>query len=317
MQKKYSKMKTDYHVSVFLDEVIGNLNIKEDGIYVDATLGRAGHSKEILKRLKKGFLYCFDIDEEAIEFSKKELKKISSNFEIIYSNFRYIKEELTKRGVSKVDGVIFDLGVSSPQFDEDYRGFSYRFDSKLDMRMDLNASLNAKTIVNTYPINKLVEIFKNYGEEKYSYSIAKNIVNRRKVKEIETTFELVDIIKDSIPKKELYKSKHPAKKVFQALRIEVNDELNSLRIGLKNSLSILKKNGRIEVISFHSLEDRIVKNIFKEETFIKGNRINDYIKNDENIEYKLINKKPIIPSENETNINHRSKSAKLRIIEKI
>lgn len=311
-------MKTNEHVSVLLNEAIEGLDIKEDGIYIDATLGRGGHSSEILKRLTSGKLYCFDQDQEAIDYSSIRLKEISDNFEIIYSNFKNIKDELNKRGIKEVNGILFDLGVSSPQFDEDYRGFSYRFDSELDMRMDQNNPLTAKKIVNTYSLNDLVKIFKEYGEEKYSYSIAKTIVKEREKKEISTTFELVDIIKRSIPKKELYKDKHPAKQVFQALRIETNNELEVLKIALNDSLSLLKPGGRIVVITFHSLEDRIVKTIFKEKTFIKGDRRNDYIdpKNLKQVDYELVNKKVITPSSNEIEVNHRSKSAKLRIIKK-
>lgn len=318
MLKRYSTMKTNEHVSVLLNEAIEGLDIKEDGIYIDATLGRGGHSSEILKRLTSGKLYCFDQDQEAIDYSSIRLKEISDNFEIIYSNFKNIKDELNKRGIKEVNGILFDLGVSSPQFDEDYRGFSYRFDSELDMRMDQNNPLTAKKIVNTYSLNDLVKIFKEYGEEKYSYSIAKTIVKEREKKEISTTFELVDIIKRSIPKKELYKDKHPAKQVFQALRIETNNELEVLKIALNDSLSLLKPGGRIVVITFHSLEDRIVKTIFKEKTFIKGDRRNDYIdpKNLKQVDYELVNKKVITPSSNEIEVNHRSKSAKLRIIKK-
>lgn len=312
-------MKSNEHYSVLLKESIEGLEIKKDGIYVDMTLGRGGHSEEILKKLdKNGRLYCFDQDKEAIEYSYERLKKVSDNFEIIYSNFKNIKEELHKRHVDKVDGFLFDLGVSSPQFDEDYRGFSYRYDSTLDMRMDLNNKLSAKEVINTYSLNDLVKIFKEYGEEKYSYSIAKKIVETRKVKEINTTFELVDLIKASIPAKELYKDKHPAKRIFQALRIEVNDELNVLKIALNDSLSMLNKNGRIVVISFHSLEDRIVKEIFKSVSVIKGNRNNDYIlpKDMKEVDYELVNKKVILPSNEEIEENHRSKSAKLRILKR-
>lgn len=312
-------MKSNEHKSVLLKEAIEGLNIREDGIYVDATLGRAGHSSEILKKLKNGKLYCFDQDQEAIEYSKEKLASISNNFEIIYSNFKNIKEELNKRGVTKVDGILFDLGVSSPQFDEDYRGFSYRYDAPLDMRMNQENNLTAKKIVNTYPLEKLVKVFKEYGEEKYSYSIAKNIIKAREEKEIETTFELVDLIKKSLPKKELFKDKHPAKKIFQALRIEVNDELGVLKIALNDSLNLLNKDGRIVVITFHSLEDRIVKNEFKEVSFIKGDRKNDYLLPNEikKVQFELVNKKVITPSNEEINENRRSKSAKLRILKKL
>lgn len=312
-------MKSNEHKSVLLNEAIEGLNIKEDGIYVDMTLGRGGHSKEILKRIKKGFLYCFDQDEEAVSYSKNVLDEVSSNYEIIETNFKNLKSELQKRNVSKVDGILFDLGVSSPQFDEDYRGFSYRFDSPLDMRMNQNSSLTAKKIVNSYPLNDLVRIFKEYGEEKYAYNIAKNICLVRETKEINTTFELVDIIRNSIPKKFLYTGKHPAKQVFQALRIEVNDELNVLRIALKDALESLNIEGRVVVITFHSLEDRIVKNLFREYSYVKGDRKNDFLlPNDiKKADYELVNKHCIVASEEELNLNPRSHSAKLRIIKKV
>lgn len=312
-------MKSNEHKSVLLNEAIEELNINPDGIYVDMTLGRAGHSKEILQRLKNGKLICFDVDEEAIEYSKKVLQEISNQFEIIYSNFKFIKEELAKRNIFKVDGILYDLGVSSPQFDEDYRGFSYRFNSPLDMRMDLNSSLTAEKIVNTYSQDELTKIFKNYGESKYSYAIAKKIVKKRELSPIKTTFDLVKIIKEAIPKKEQYKDKHPAKTIFQALRIEVNDELNSLTKALNDSLTLLNKNGRIVVITFHSLEDRIVKTIFKENSEIKGNRLNDFVlpQNIKKPEFQLVNKKIIIPSHEELIKNPRSHSAKLRTIEKL
>ncbi len=312
-------MKSNEHKSVLLNEAIEGLNIKEDGIYIDMTLGRGGHSKEILKRIKNGFLYCFDQDEEAISYSKNVLKEVGSNFEIIETNFKNLKDELQKRNVKKVDGILFDLGVSSPQFDEDYRGFSYRFDSPLDMRMNQNSSLTAKKIVNSYSLNDLVKIFKEYGEEKYAYNIAKNICKVRESKEINTTFELVDIIRNSIPKKFLYTGKHPAKQVFQALRIEVNDELNVLRIALKDALESINVDGRVVVITFHSLEDRIVKNLFREYSFVKGDRKNDYLLPNEikKADYELVNKHCITASEEELNFNPRSHSAKLRIIKKV
>lgn len=320
MQRKYSKMKSNEHISVLLNETLEGLNIKPDGIYVDMTLGRAGHSSKILERLNnKGKLIAFDQDIEAITYSKEKLSSISSNFEIIYSNFVNVKEELSKRDITKVDGILYDLGVSSPQFDEDYRGFSYRYNAPLDMRMDLNNPLTAKEVVNKYSLNELTKIFKEYGEERYSYLIAKKIVEVRNKKEINTTFELVDIIKSSIPKKELFKDKHPAKQVFQALRIEVNNELKVLEKSLNDALTILNKNGRIVVITFHSLEDKIVKNTFNKVAKIKGDRHNDYLLPSEikKPEFILINKKVITPSEEELELNHRAKSAKLRIIERV
>lgn len=311
-------MKSNEHKSVLLKEAIEGLNIKEDGIYIDMTLGRGGHSNEILKRIPDGFLYCFDQDNEAVEYSKELLKKNSSNFEIIETNFKNVKNELFKRGIQEVDGVLFDLGVSSPQFDEDYRGFSYRFNSPLDMRMNLNNSLTAKEIVNNYSLKELTRIFKEYGDEKFSYNIAKNICIQREKKEIETTFELVDIIKSSIPKKYLYVGKHPAKKVFQALRIEVNDEINVLSSALEDSINLLKVNGRVVVITFHSLEDKVVKNLFRKYSSIKGNRLNDYLlpSEIEKPKFELVNKHCILPSEEEIETNNRSHSAKLRILKR-
>lgn len=312
-------MKSNSHYSVLLKESIEGLNIKDDGIYCDLTLGRAGHSSEILKRIKTGKLIAIDQDQEAIEYSKDVLKSISSNFIIVKDNFKNIDSILKKLNINEIDGALFDLGVSSPQFDEDYRGFSYKYDSSLDMRMDLNQKLTAKIVINTYSLNDLYKVFKEYGEDKYSYQIAKKICEIRKTKEINTTFELVDIIKSVKPKRELEKKGHPAKQIFQALRIEVNDELNALKVGLEKVIKSLKISGRVCVITFHSLEDRIVKNMFKKYSVVEGNRINDFKKPDE-IEtpnYKEINKKVILPTEEEIRENHRSKSAKLRILEKI
>lgn len=312
-------MKSNKHISVLLNEAIEGLNIKENGIYVDLTLGRAGHSKEILKKLKNGHLVGFDQDDEAITYSKEELAKISDKFDIVNDNFRNITVDLNSLGIKSIDGALFDLGVSSPQFDEDYRGFSYNKDAILDMRMNRNSNLTAKYIVNNYSLEELVRVFKEYGEEKYSYSIAKNICKRREQHEIETTLELVDIIKASKPKKELMLQGHPAKQVFQALRIEVNDELNALKEALVGALDMLNVNGRVVVITFQSLEDRIVKNIFRDYAVIEGNRNNDYInpKDMKTPDYRLVNRKVIVPSEEEIESNRRSKSAKMRIIEKI
>lgn len=302
-----------------LNESIDGLNIKENGIYVDCTLGRGGHASKILSQLKTGLLIGIDQDQEAIDYSKELLSSISSNYKIVKNNFRNIDKILEELNINNIDGAIYDLGVSSPQFDEDYRGFSYKFDSELDMRMDQNNPLTAKYIVNNYSLNDLVRIFKEYGEEKYSYSIAKNIVEQRKSKEISTTFDLVEIIKKSKPTKELNKKGHPAKQIFQALRIEVNDELNALEDSLNKILKLLNVGGRLVVISFHSLEDRIVKNIFKENSVVEGNRINEIIdpKNIKQANYRSINKKVIIPSDKELEENSRSKSAKLRILERL
>ncbi len=313
-------MKSDVHVPIMLNEVLDGLDIKKDGVYLDLTLGRAGHSSEILKRLSNnGLLIGLDQDDEALEFSKDRLSKIGKNFKVIKSNFEDIDKVLNSLNLEGVDGALFDLGVSSPQFDEDYRGFSYRLDSPLDMRMNQDNKLTAKIIVNTYSLNELTKIFKEYGEEKFSYQIAKEIVKSREIKEIETTFELVDIIKRAKPKSELLKKGHPAKQIFQALRIEVNDELNVLKVGLRKVIESLNVNGRICVITFHSLEDRIVKNLFKEYSVIEGDRNNDFVLPNElkSPKYREVNKKVILPSEEELNTNPRSKSAKLRVLERI
>ena len=305
------------HYTVMKNESIMGLNLKTDGVYVDATLGFAGDSSEILKCVKKGFLFAFDQDIEAITWSDNKLKQIGSNYEIIKSNFLYMKEELISRNVHGVDGILFDLGVSSPQLDKDYRGFSYHKDAKLDMRMDLSNSFNAWDVVNTYDEKQLADIIFRYGEEKYAKSIAKNIVKERTIKPIDTTFELVDIIKKSMPYKETIKS-HPARKTFQAIRIEVNHELDILEESLEKALSILNVGGRIVVISFHSLEDRIVKDVFKKYTTIpevvKGlpNIPNEYLP-----DFKLITNKPMTPTDKELEENNRSRSSKLRIIERV
>lgn len=303
------------HVPVLLNECIEGLNIKPNGTYVDMTLGRGGHSSEILQRLKNGHLYCFDQDQQAIDESRVRLESISDKFTIIHSNFSDVKNKLNELNISKVDGVLFDLGVSSAQFDEGDRGFSYRFDARLDMRMNKESSLTAYDVVNTYSLNELTKIFKEYGEEKFSYQIAKNIVKYRENKDIETTFELVEIIKLSLPKKALLNKGHPAKQVFQAIRIEVNNELEVLKKGLVSALELLSSKGRICVITFNSLEDRIVKNIFKEYTF-EGEGSRYLPTNKIDVEYILVNRKVVLPSEEEIEVNPRAKSAKLRMIER-
>lgn len=313
-------MKSNEHKPILLNEVIEGLDIKSDGVYLDLTLGRAGHSKEILKRLSlNGLLIGIDQDEEAISYSRVELSKISNRYKIVKSNFSNIKNILSDLNISTLDGALFDLGVSSPQFDEDYRGFSYRFNNKLDMRMDLSSSLTAYDVVNTYSFKELLRVFKEYGEDKYSYNIAKNIVKEREIKPIVTTFDLVDIIKRSKPLKELNKVGHPAKQIFQAIRIEVNNELNVLKKALEDVINSLNINGRVCVITFHSLEDRIVKNLFKKYSVVEGNRINDFrkAKDIEEANFIEVNKKVIIPSEEEIINNPRSKSAKLRILKRV
>ena len=305
------------HISVLLKESIEELNIKEDGIYVDCTLGYAGHSSEILKRIKKGHLFAFDQDQEAINSSNERLSKIGDNFTIIKSNFKYMKEKLESLGITEVDGILFDLGVSSPQLDNVERGFSYHHDAKLDMRMDQSNPFSAYDVVNTYSDKELAKIFFEYGEEKYSNSIAKNITKYRETKPIETTLELVDIIKKSVPEK-YSRDKHPARKVFQAIRIEVNHELEILKQTILDAASMLKVDGRLCIITFHSLEDRIVKNTFKELTtvddMVKGlpNIPDKYLK-----DYELVTRKSIVPSNEEIENNNRSRSSKLRVLKRI
>lgn len=305
------------HYSVLLEESIDGLNIKEDGVYVDCTLGYGGHSSEILKRIKRGALFAFDQDKIAIDNADKRLKEIGNNYTIIKSNFVNLKNELSKYNINSVDGILFDLGVSSPQLDEDYRGFSFHKDARLDMRMDLDSDFSAYDVVNTYPEDELFRIISTYGEEKFARSIAKNIVSYRKEKNIETTFELVDIIKKSMPFKAM-RDKHPARKTFQAIRIEVNHELDVLISALDDALSILNVGGRLAVITFHSLEDKIVKNKFKEVT-----RIDDMVRGLPNIpdsylpDFKLVVNKGITATDKELEENNRSRSATLRIIERI
>jgi len=305
------------HKSVLLQESIDCLNIKEDGVYVDGTLGYAGHSGEILKRIKRGSLFAFDQDQTAINYSKQKLEKIGSNFTIIKSNFSFLKEKLQELGVEKVDGVLFDLGVSSPQLDDASRGFSFHQDAKLDMRMDQEQELSAYEVVNQYSEKELARIFFQYGEEKYANGIAKNIVKARNEKVIETTLELAEIIKNSVPEK-YRRAKHPARKVFQAIRIEVNHELEILENSLIDALSMLDIGGRLAVITFHSLEDRIVKNLFRSLT-----QIDDKVKGLPKIpekylpDYQLVTTKAISPSKEELEENERSRSSKLRVIERI
>ncbi len=305
------------HISVLLEEAVKALNIKEDGFYIDATLGYAGHSCSILKKINKGYLISFDQDSQAIEASSQKLSSIANNFTIIHSNFRYIKEEVEKLGINKVDGILFDLGTSSMQLDTIDRGFNYHEEAFLDMRMNQEASLSAFDVVNTYEEKNLADILRKYADEKYASSIARNIVKAREKDFIKTTTELAEIVKASVPYK-YRENKHPARKTFQAIRIEVNDEYNALEEGLTKALELLKVGGRIVVISFHSGEDRIVKNIFKKYTeapeIVKGlPNIDDAYLPD----YKLITKKIITPSEDEVDENKRARSAKMRVIERV
>ena len=302
------------HYSVLKNELIESLNIKEDGIYVDATLGYAGDSKEILKRIKKGCLVCFDQDKEACEYSDKVLKDIGSNYKIFNTNFVNMVECLESIGIEYVNGIIFDLGFSSPQIDNAKRGFSFMQDGPLDMRMS-STGISAKEIVDTYSIEDLSKIFFEYGEEKMSRVIAKKVNSNKN--SINTTLDLVAVIKDAVGANYFYKH-HPERKIFQALRIAVNNELKVLEDILPKSIKLLKKGGRLAVITFHSKEDRIVKQIFK-----KYSEVDEMLRGERNIpdEYKplikLVNKKPIIPSKKELAENSRSASAKLRIIERI
>ena len=300
------------HISVLLEECINNLNLKEDSVVVDCTLGYAGHSSEILKRIKKGYLYAFDQDKEAISKADLKLKKIGNNYKIINSNFVNLKEELNKLNIDEVDCVLYDLGVSSPQLDEKERGFSFHQDARLDMRMNQDQELDAYYVVNNYDLNKLVDIFKRYGEEKYALSIAKGIIKNRP---ITTTLELTEVIKNNVPFS-YKKEKHPARKVFQAIRIEVNDELNVFEKSLRQALNLIKIGGRVEVITFHSLEDKICKKIFDEVSKVDKNLKNlPIIPIEYQPKYKIVGN--IDPSYEELINNNRARSAKLRIIERV
>lgn len=303
------------HITVLKEEAVDALNIKDDGIYVDATLGGGGHSSLILSKLKKGHLYSFDQDDYAISRAKEKLDTVGNNYTIIKSNFVNLKERLNELGVYHIDGILYDLGVSTFQFDMEERGFSYRLDGPLDMRMNQNQELSAKTIVNEWPVSKLIEIFYRYGEEKFAKQIAFQIDKVRHEKEISTTFELVDIIKSALPQKVLKQKGHPAKQVFQALRVAVNDELTVFEKSLLDALDMLNSDGRAVVITFQSLEDRICKSIFKEKSTLDiPEGLPVIIK--EEAPFELISRKPILPSEEELNNNNRSHSAKMRILRK-
>ena len=307
------------HVSVLLNETVDLLNVKPDGIYVDGTLGRGGHTSLLLSRLSSGHVYAFDKDQQAIEESKVNLQNYEGKVTFIHSDFGNMKEALKEYGISKVDGVMMDLGVSSPQFDDPSRGFSYRFDARLDMRMDQSQDLDAYKVVNTYSFANLTKILSRYGEVRFAKQIARAIEKARQEKPIETTFELVDIIKSALPAAELRKKGHPAKQTFQALRIEVNDELGSLRRGLEEACDLLDVHGRCAVITFHSLEDRMVKQTFKDLTtapFVDP-KIPLTVDQMEQASFLNLTKKPIVADEEESIENRRSHSAKLRGIERI
>ncbi|MBO4616686.1 MAG: 16S rRNA (cytosine(1402)-N(4))-methyltransferase RsmH [Lachnospiraceae bacterium] len=306
------------HYSVMLHETIESLNIKPDGIYVDGTLGGGGHSFEIAKRLTKGgHLYGIDQDEAAIEAATERLKDYSERITAIRANYKDAVSILKEKGIGGVDGIVLDLGVSSYQLDTAERGFSYKADSALDMRMDRRQKLTAYDIVNTYSIKELFRIIRDYGEDKFAQNIAKHIVQAREIKPIETTYELNDIIKAAIPMKMRVEGGHPSKRTFQAIRIECNHELDVLRDSLDEMIDFLNPGGRLSIITFHSLEDRIVKTSFKKNedpctcpknfpVCVCGNVSKGTV----------VTKKPIVPSDEELEVNSRSKSAKLRVFER-
>ncbi|MHC5227000.1 16S rRNA (cytosine(1402)-N(4))-methyltransferase RsmH [Enterococcus sp. LJL99] len=309
------------HYTVLLKETVDGLNVKEDGIYVDCTLGGAGHSEYLLSQLnEEGHLYAFDQDQKALDFAAIRLQKYVDKGMVTFvkSNFRYLKEKLAELNVYHVDGILYDLGVSSPQLDEAERGFSYHKEATLDMRMDQEAELTAYEVVNNYSYHELVKIFFRYGEEKFSKQVARAIEREREKQPIQTTDELVEIIKSAIPAPARRKGGHPAKRIFQAIRIAVNDELGVIEESLEQAIAILNKHGRVSVITFHSLEDRIVKNIFKNngtaQDLPPGIPV---VPEAFQPEVKIITRKPILPSEEELAENNRSRSAKLRIAEKM
>ncbi|MCI3859519.1 16S rRNA (cytosine(1402)-N(4))-methyltransferase RsmH [Lactococcus garvieae] len=306
------------HDTVMLHETVDMLEVKPDGIYVDATLGGAGHSEYLLSKLTTGHLYAFDQDDTAHENAKVRLKAAlaKNKVTLIKSNFRYLRSSLADLGVTKIDGILYDLGVSSPQFDDSQRGFSYKKEARLDMRMDQSQALSAYEVVNDYPYEDLVRIFYRYGEEKFSKQIARKIEQARKLQPIEMTTELADIIKSALPQKELKKKGHPAKRIFQAIRIEVNDELGAAEESIEEAIDLLNVSGRISVITFHSLEDRLTKTIFKEYSTVDVPKGLPMIPKDMEAKLKLVNRKPVLASEEELAFNNRAHSAKLRVAEK-
>ncbi len=306
------------HISVLLNEVLEGLNIKEDGIYVDGTLGGAGHSLEIIKRLKSGMLIGIDQDVNALNKANEVLSDYVGKFKLVHSNYENIASIVEGLGISKVDGILLDLGVSSHQLDEESRGFSHNKDAPLDMRMDSTSSLTAWDVVNNYTEKELEDIIFQYGEDRWAKRIAEFIVNERKEKSIDTTLELVTVIKKAIPKAVRLEGHHPAKKTFQAIRIEVNRELDVLKNSIDKMVSILNPSGRLAIITFHSLEDRIVKEAFKE--LFKDCVCPPSFPQcmcDKKREIEIITRKPITASSEELNANPRSRSAKLRIAEKL
>ncbi|SHF49336.1 16S rRNA (cytosine(1402)-N(4))-methyltransferase RsmH [Ornithinibacillus halophilus] len=307
------------HYTVMKEEAIDGLEIKPNGTYVDCTVGGGGHSESIVSKLNEdGLLIAFDQDIDALEAAKKRLEPYHDRILFIHNNFRHVEDELQKREIKHVDGILFDLGVSSPQLDRGERGFSYQHDAKLDMRMNPDQELSAYDIVNTWSFNELVSIFFKYGEEKFSKQIARKIESHRKTAAIETTHQLVDIIKEAIPAPARRKGGHPAKRIFQAIRIAVNDELEAFNDALHQAARCVGVNGRVVVITFHSLEDRICKQAFKKWSTAKETPRNlPVIPKEFEAPFKIITKKPIVANDNELDDNRRSRSAKLRIVEKV
>lgn len=307
------------HKTVLLNEAVSGLNIKKDGVYIDCTLGGAGHAEAILQKLSaQGHLFAFDQDDVALNYAKQKLTAYDDKFTAIKGNFGELQQKMEGYGIKKVDGILYDLGVSSPQLDTPDRGFSYHHDAPLDMRMDQDSPLTAYDVINDWPYEDLVRIFFQYGEERFSKQIARKIEAARSLAPIKTTGELVDLIKEGIPAPARRKGGHPAKRVFQAVRIAVNDELAVFEKSLQQALSMLNSGGRICVITFHSLEDRICKATFRKAS--EGPQIPrnlPIIPDEYKPKYKLITRRPIVPSEEELLENNRARSAKLRIIEKI
>ncbi len=309
-----------HHVTVLLHETVDMLDLKPDGVYVDATLGGAGHSSYLLSQLgPEGHLYCFDQDQTAIDNAQVKLKDYLDRGMVTFikDNFRNLKDRLAEQGVSEIDGILYDLGVSSPQLDQRERGFSYKQDAPLDMRMNQDADLLAYDVVNSYSYQDLVRIFFKYGEDKFSKQIARKIEQARAIKPIETTTQLADIIKSAKPAKELKKKGHPAKQIFQAIRIAVNDELGAADESIQQALELLALDGRISVITFHSLEDRLTKQLFKEASTVDVPKGLPFIPEEMQPKIALVNRKPILPSQEELAVNNRAHSAKLRVAKKI
>jgi 16S rRNA (cytosine1402-N4)-methyltransferase len=307
------------HYSVLMNETVKGMEIKPDGTYVDCTLGGGGHAEEIASKLNSdGLLVGFDQDKDALTAARERLSPYHNRILLIHSNFTELKNQLMKNNIHQVDGILFDLGVSSPQLDRKERGFSYQDNANLDMRMDRTRELSAFEIINSWSYEQLVSIFFKYGEEKFSKQIARKIESHREKEEIKTTYQLVDIIKEGIPAPARRKGGHPAKRIFQALRIAVNDELNVFNDALHQAAEVISKKGRIAVITFHSLEDRLAKQAFKVWSTEKPTPKNlPVLPKEHEAPFKLITKKPIVPDENELQENRRSRSAKLRIAEKI